>query len=37
VAAGEIAALGDEVPPRAAAEVSRRAERAVRLLTGLCR
>jgi four helix bundle protein len=37
VAAVEIAGLCGEVPPRAAAEVSRRAERAVRLLTGLCR
>jgi four helix bundle protein len=36
-AAVEIAGLCGEVPPRAAAEVSRRAERAVRLLTGLCR
>src|SRR5690242_16909304 len=37
VAAVEIAALCGEVPPRAAAEVSRCADQAVRLLAGLCR
>jgi four helix bundle protein len=36
-AAVEIAALCGELPPGAAAEVARRADRAVRLLTGLCR